>query len=275
MRFKRKSRVIPSLMILPYLFFMFFCGIVPIVYGIREVRNPSWVNMQGGYSTFIKVLHDFRVGPALVNILFLLALFVPLMIITVLAVSLLLDAVEFRRNGLLRLLFLVPSLIPVGVAVIFWLAVVGPDVVWDHSNIRWFIGAIAFSTGIGSWIVIQYGSLRSIPHEVLEAGIVDGCGRFQLALRLKLPMISKYVAYMVILLIVNTLQIFNEPNLLQFTNMTTDWSLSQIAFTYAFKNADFAGSSALSVMMLIPNLILALLFVFFTDFLKKDRATWR
>lgn len=254
---------------------MFFCGIIPIVYGILEVRNPSWINMEGGYETFIKVFQDFRVGPAIVNVLFLLALFVPLMIITVLAVSLLLDSVEFKYNNAMRLLFLIPGLIPTAVAVLFWSSVVGYDVVWDKSNIRWFIGAISFSTGIGSWIVIQYGSLRSISHEVLEAGIVDGCNRFQLAWRLKLPMISKYVGYMVILLIVNALQIFNEPNLLISTNMTTDWSLSQIAFSYAFKNADFAGGSALSIMMLIPNVILALLFVFNTDFLKKTRDTWR
>ena len=272
---KRKSRIVPSLMILPYVAFMFFCGIIPIVYGFLEVRNPSWINMDGGYETFIKILHDFRVGPALINILFLLAIFVPLMIITVLAVSLLLDSVEFKYNNAMRLLFLIPGLIPTAVAVLFWTAVVGYDVVWDKSNIRWLIGVISFSTGIGSWIVIQYGSLRSISHEVLEAGIVDGCNRFQLAWRLKLPMIGRYVAYMVILLIVSTLQIFNEPNLLMDTNMSTDWSPSQIAFGYAFKNADFAGGVALSLIMLIPNVILALLFVLNTDFMKKSKGTWK
>lgn len=254
---------------------MFFCGIVPIGYGILEVRNPSWINMEGGYETFIKILDDFRVGPALINILFLLAIFVPLMIITVLAVSLLLDSVDFKYNNLMRLLFLIPGLIPTAVAVLFWSEVVGYDVVWNKSNIRWLIGVISFSTGIGSWIVIQYGSLRSISQEVLEAGIVDGCNRFQLAIRLKLPMISRYVAYMVILIIVSAMQIFNEPNLLQSTNMTTDWSPSQIAFGYAFKNADFAGGVALSLIMLIPNVILAFLFVLNTDFMKKSKSTWK
>ena len=262
-------------MILPYVAFMFFCGIIPIVYGFLEVRNPSWINMDGGYETFIKILHDFRVAPALINVLFLLAIFVPLMIVTVLAVSLLLDSVDFKYNNAMRLLFLIPGLIPTAVAVLFWSSVVGYDVVWDKSNIRWLIGVISFSTGIGSWIVIQYGSLRSISHEVLEAGIVDGCNRFQLAVRLKLPMIGRYVAYMTILLLVNTLQIFNEPNLLMYTNMTTDWSPSQIAFGYAFKNADFAGGVALSLIMLIPNVILAILFVLNTDFMKKSKSAWR
>ena len=262
-------------MIFPYVAFMLFCGIIPIVYGVLEVRNPSWINMQGGYSTFIKILDDFRVGPAIINVLFLLAIFVPLMIVTVLAVSLLLDSIEFKYNNGTRLLFLIPGLIPVAVAVLFWSSVVGYDVVWEKSNIRWLIGAISFSTGIGSWIVIQYGSLRSISHEVLEAGVVDGCNRFQLAWRLKLPMISRYIAYMTILLVVGALQIFNEPNLLQYTNMTTDWSPSQIAFSYAFKNADFAGGVALSLIMLIPNVILAFLFVLNTDFMKKSRSPWR
>ena len=275
MKLRRKSRIIPTLMILPDLSFMLFCGIIPIVYGFLEVRNPSWINMDGGYETFVKILDDFRIGPAIINILFLLALFVPLMIITVLAVSLLLDSVDFKYNNATRLLFLIPGLIPTAVAVLFWTSVVGYEVVWDKSNIRWLIGAIAFTTGIGSWIVIQYGSLRSISHEVLEAGIVDGCNRFQLAWRLKLPMISRYVAYMVILLLVSTMQIFNEPNLLMDTNMTTDWSPSQIAFSYAFKNADFAGGVALSLIMLIPNVILALLFVWNTDFMKKSKTSWR
>ena len=88
-------------------------------------------------------------------------------------------------------------------------------------------------------------------------------------------MISRYIAYMTILLVVGALQIFNEPNLLQYTNMTTDWSPSQIAFSYAFKNADFAGGVALSLIMLIPNVILAFLFVLNTDFMKKSRSSWR
>ena len=83
---KRSAQIIPSLMILPYVCFMFFCGIIPIAYGILEVRNPSWVNMDGGYETFLKVLQDFRVGPALINVFFIIIIFVPLMAITVLSI---------------------------------------------------------------------------------------------------------------------------------------------------------------------------------------------
>ena len=121
---KLSAQIIPSLMILPYVCFMFFCGIIPIGYGILEVRNPSWVNMDGGPETFLKVLQDFRVGPALINVFFIILIFVPLMAITVLSISLLLDATDLRGNAFIRLLFLIPALIPTGVAVLFWVSVV-------------------------------------------------------------------------------------------------------------------------------------------------------
>ena len=250
---------------------MLFCSIVPVIYGILEVPKPSFVNLTGGYDTFFKVLQDFRLMPALTNILFLLLIFVPLMIITVLVISLLMDSVEIRGNAVMRMIFLIPALIPSGVAVLFWFALVGPDVIWDSSNIRWFIGGIIFSTGIGGWIVIQYGSLRSISEEILEAGVVDGCNRFQLAWRLKIPLITRYITYMAILLVVNAIQIFTEPNLLLSTKVTTDWSFNQIAFSYAFSYGDFSGGTAISLMLLVPNIVLALLFAFYTDFLRKQQ----
>lgn len=269
MKIRRKSRIIPSLMILPYVAFMFFCGIIPIIFAILEVPKPSFVNLTGGYDIFLKVLRDFRLMPALINILFLLVIFVPLMTITVLVISLLMDSLEIKGNGAIRLIFLFPSLIPSGVAVLFWFTMFNDHVTWNNSNIRWLIGGIIFSTGVGGWIVIQYGSLRSIPEEIIEAGVIDGCNKLALAWLLKIPLITRYIFYMVIVLITNVIQIFTEPNLLLSTKVTSDWSFNQIAFSYAFSYGDFSGANAISLMLLIPNIVLALLFAFYTDFLKK------
>lgn len=266
---KRRVKIAPILMFAPYLAAMLFCGIIPLFSSILEVRNPSWVNLEGGYSTMIKILGDFRVIPALWHALFLLAIFVPLMIIFVLAISLLLDATPMRGNTIMRLVLLLPGIVSGGVAVMIWKQLLGPDIVWNGSNIRWLIGGIAFTSGVGSWIVIQYGSLRSISHEVLEAALVDGCSKIQLALRIKLPMISRYIGYMTILLIVGAIQIYSEPTLLTSTGLTTDWSLSQVAYSYAFRAGDFPGATALSLNMLIPNIILAIIFISRTDFLTR------
>ncbi|MEI9906926.1 MAG: sugar ABC transporter permease [Actinomycetota bacterium] len=266
---RHRYRATPIAMIAPYLVLMAFCGFIPLIFAIQEVHKPSWVNLNGSYTTIFRILRDFRVIPALWHTLFLLAIFVPLMIIFVLAISLLLDATPVRGNTFMRLVLLLPGIVSGGIAVLIWTSLIGSDVHWTSNSIRWLIGGIAFTSGVGSWIVIQYGSLRSISHEVLEAARVDGCNRIQLALRIKLPMIGRYIGYMTILLTAGAIQIYSEPSLLMSTGLTTDWSLSQVAYSYAFRTGDFAGGTALSLDMLIPNIILGIIFILRTDFLKK------
>lgn len=256
-------------MFLPYLILMIFCALLPLLYAIWEVKSPSWVNLDGGFSTIYKLLKDFRVVPALGHTFFLIAFFVPIMIITVLTISLLLDAIRIRGNAVIRLILLLPGLVSGGIAVLIWTSLTKNHIMWNNHNIHWLIGGLAFSSGIGSWIVIQYGSLKSISPEVLEAAKVDGCNKLQIAVRIKIPMIGRYIGYMTILLLTGAIQIFNEPAQLVSSGLTSDWSISQVAYNYAFRTGDFAGGTALALDMLIPTFLLGLIFVLRTDFLKK------
>lgn len=268
---RHKYRAAPMAMIAPYFALMLFTGFIPLLVAIREVANPSWVNLEGSYSTIFRILKDFRVVPDLKHALFLLVFFVPITIIAVLAISLLLDATPVRGNTLMRLIFLLPGIVSGGISVLIWMFFIGRHISWNPGNVQWLIAGIAFSTGAGSWIVIQYGSLRSIPHEVLEAARVDGCNRLQLALRIKVPLISRYIGYMSILLTAGAIQIYSEPALLTGSGLTTNWwSLNQVAYSYAFQTADFAGGTALALDMLVPSIIIGIIFVMRTDFLKRD-----
>lgn len=270
--FRRSEyRIAPLGMIAPYLALMLFCGFIPLLVAIREVANPSWINLEGSYSTFFMILGDFRVVTNLKHALFLLVVYVPLTMIAVLAVSLLLDSTRIRGNTLMRFVFLLPGIVAGGISVQIWMFLIGAHISWNPGNVQWIVAGVAFSTAAGSWIVIQYGSLRSIPHEVLEAARVDGCNRLQLALRIKLPMIGRYVGYMAILLTAGAIQIYSEPALLSSVGLTSNWwSLNQVAYSYAFQTADFAGGTALSLDMLLPSVIIGIIFIMRTDFLKRE-----
>ena len=56
---------------------------------------------------------------------------------------------------------------------------------------------IAFWTGAGGWIVVMTGALNNISDEVIDSAKIDGANALQLALRIKLPLIKKWVVYMV------------------------------------------------------------------------------
>ena len=127
---------------------------------------------------------------------------------------------------------------------------------------------MAFFAIAGNWILIQYGSLQSISGEVIEAARVDGCSAFQIAIRIKLPLIKKYIVYMGVLIFAGGLQIFVEPQLIDggiYSGIAEAWSLDQLSFELAFTSGDFGGASALSLMLLVPSLLGALVVIFKTD----------
>ena len=108
---------------------------------------------------------------------------------------------------------------------------------------------MTFFTGAGNWIVIQYGSLQSIPDDLLEAAKLDGANAWQVALRIKLPLIRKYLIYMLVLVMAAGLQIFVEPYLLSstvFPGIAKDWSLNQLSYTLAFLGSNLGAATALS-----------------------------
>ena len=271
MALKTKYRVAPLLMISPYLALMLFCGFIPLIYAINEVSKPSWKNLNGSYSTLYKILGDFRVIPDLGHSVFLLFVYVPITIVAVLGLSLLLDSTRVPGNTFMRLVFLLPGIVSGGISVFIWMFFIGNHVTWNLNNEAWIIAGVAFSSGTGSWVVIQYGSLRSIPREVLEAARVDGCNRWKLAIKIKIPMISRYIGYMGILLTASAIQIYTEPALLTKIGLPSNWwSLNQVAYSYAFQSGDFAAGTALSLDMIIPSVIIAIIFIRKTDFLKRS-----
>lgn len=292
---KLKSRqveaVAGSLMFLPYAAFLILFAIMPIALAASTSMTPSLANPEGGFGNFLFVINDFRFWPAVVNVSTFLAIYLPAMVIVVAVMSLLLDALRTRVTVSLRLAYLVPASITGAVAILVWYFMLEPQFspfkdlligmgltsgtqVFSQTNLVWVFALMAFFTGAGNWIVIQYGSLQSIPDDILEAAKIDGANAFQTAIRIKLPLIRKYLIYMVILTFAAGLQIFVEPFLISssvYPNLARDWSLNQLSYSLAFSGANLGAATALSLMLLVVCIIAALLVIFKTDFFDEAR----
>ncbi len=292
------SKIHGSLMFLPYLVLLFAWAIYPLYIAITKSLESSRPVPEGGIGNYLFVLEDFRFWPALLNVSLFLAIYLPAMLIVVAGMSLLLDTLKPRFTVPLRLAYLVPATITGSVAVLVWYFMLEPTFspfagaleqigwvqgtdVFNQGNLAWIFALIAFSTGAGNWIVIQYGSLQSIPDELLEAAKIDGANSWQTAIGIKLPLIRKYLIYMLILAFAAAIQIFVEPYLMSSVpsalGLANDWSLNQLAYNLAFRGTNLAAASALSFMLLIVCLILALFIIYRTDFfdeadLKKRKA---
>lgn len=284
-RVKSNSNFAMWVMFSPYLFLLIAFGIIPVFMALAEVPHESRTNPDGGWDAFNIVLHDFRFLPAVQHVLGFMAIFVPVTIVFVIAMALMLDVNPTAWKKWLRMAYIVPASISGAVAVLVWYAILQPtispikeplkwvgltqsDQIWQTENLLYIFAIMAFFAIAGNWILIQFGSLQSISGEVIEAARVDGCSAFQIAMRIKLPLIKKYVVYMGVLIFAGGLQLFVEPELLNkgiYLGISEAWSLDQLSFELAFTSGDFGGASALSLMLLIPSLIGALIVIFKTD----------
>lgn len=290
---KNKNNLAMWVMFSPYLFLLISFGLIPIIMAILEVPHESRVNPDGGWDAFTIVLQDFRFLPAVKNVLGFMAIFVPTTIIFVIAMALMLDVNPTAWKKWLRMAYIVPAAISGAVAVLVWYALLQPtfspiktplswvgittsDQIWQTKNLVFIFAIMAFFAIAGNWILIQFGSLQSISGEVIEAARVDGCSAFQIAMRIKLPLIKKYIVYMGVLIFAGGLQIFVEPQLIDsgiYSGIAEAWSLDQLSFELAFTSGDFGGASALSLMLLVPSFLGALVVIFKTDMFDDAEVT--
>ena len=286
---KNKNNLAMWVMFSPYLFLLISFGLIPIIMALLEVPHESRVNPDGGWDAFTIVLQDFRFLPAVRNVLGFMAIFVPTTILFVIVMALMLDVNPTAWKKWLRMAYIVPAAISGAVAVLVWYALLQPafspikeplswvgivtsDQIWQTKNLVYIFAIMAFFAIAGNWILIQFGSLQSISGEVIEAARVDGCSAFQIAIRIKLPLIKKYIVYMGVLIFAGGLQIFVEPQLIDtgiYSGIAEAWSLDQLAFELAFTSGDFGGASALSLMLLVPSFLGALVVIFKTDMFEE------
>jgi len=291
-RAKLMGRVNGMLMFLPYFVLLVMFAIVPIVMAASVSMEKSMTNPDGLFGNYLFVLQDFRFLPAVINVSLFLLIYLPAMLIVVAGLSLLLDSIQSRYTVPLRLAYLVPAGITGSVAILVWYFMLEPTYspfaaifaefgwtqgtdIFNASNLIYIFALMTFFTGAGNWIVIQYGSLQSIPDDVLEAARIDGANAFQIAFQIKLPLIRKYLIYMLILVMAAGLQIFVEPYLISssvYPGIAKDWSLNQLGYTLAFLGSNLGAATALSLMLLIVMVVLALIVIFRTDFFDEAKT---
>ena len=292
-RSRRRTEWAPYAFVLPYLLLLLAFGVFPILYalGLSFFETGGQANHFAGLANYRKVLGDYRLGQSVLNVMSYIGLWLPAMALGVTGLALLLHARPGRLSSALRLVYYLPGAVSGTAAVLLWLFMLEPQIspfgpllrvlgftqgydVLAARNLPVVFAVMAFFASAGGWIVVLYGALTSIPGEVLEAARIDGCTDMQLATRIKLPMVSKNAVFMLVLSFAAGFQLFVEPALVNKTTLgavaSGDWAINQIAYSYAFTRLDFGGSSALSTLLLLVGLIVALWLVFRTDFYRVD-----
>jgi multiple sugar transport system permease protein len=265
-------------------------GVVPTVYAIYFAFTNAG-NTFAGLSNFTAAASDFRFLPAVEHVGLYLVFWLASLVVFVVGLALLLHRLAARGvSRTLRFLYYVPGALAGAASVMVWLFMLDPTVspvgfllralgystfgeVIAPGNLPVLFTLIAFWTGAGGWIVVMFGALNNISLDVLEAARIDGANAWQTARRIQIPMLRKWIVYMVILAFAGGTQLFVEPQLLSQASVGVagrDYSPNQLSYDFAFQNNNVNTAAAISVELLLLGLVVAAVFVARSGFFDAD-----
>ena len=269
------------LFVLPYVVLLVLFGAVPVLYSVYLAFTDGDGRF-AGVQNFTDTFSDFRFVPAVTHVAaFVLIWLVALTVFVVLLALVVHRVVSRRSRTAIRFAYYVPGALAGASSVMLWLFVLDPSVspvsgllhalgydkftdVIAPGHLPSIFAVIAFWTGAGGWILVLYGALNTISSDVVEAAKMDGAGPIRTAISIELPMIRKWIVYMLILSFAAGTQLFVEPQLVSqasFGIVPNDYAVNQLAYQYAFTQNNFNGSAALSVGLLLVSLVCATVFV--------------
>lgn len=273
-----------------YVILLVAFGVVPTGYAVYFAFTGT-DNTFAGLANFAAAAADFRFVSSAGHVALYLVCWLAALVVLVVGLALLLHRLATRTLGrALRFLYYVPGALAGAASVLVWLFMLDPTVspagfllralgfdtfgqVIAPGRLPVVFTLIAFWTGAGGWIVVMYGALNTISPDLLEAARIDGAGAWQTARRIQIPLLRKWIVYMVILAFAGGTQLFVEPQLLSQASLGVagrDYSLNQLSYDFAFQNDNINTAAAISVELLVVSVVVAGVFVARSGFFDAD-----
>jgi multiple sugar transport system permease protein len=285
-----RARRAGHVFVAPYVVLLVAFGVVPTGYAIYFAFTDAG-GAFAGLSNFAAAAGDFRFAAAVGHVALYLVCWLGTLVVLVVGLALLLHRVTARPvSGTLRFLYYLPGALAGAAGVLLWLFMLDPAVspvafllrafgfdtfgqVVAPGHLPVLFTLIAFWTGAGGWIVVMYGALNNISSDLIEAARIDGASAWQTARRIQIPLLRKWIVYMVILAFAGGTQLFVEPQLLSQASVGVagrDYSLNQLSYDFAFQNNNINTAATISVELLVVGVVAAGLFVTRSRFFDAD-----
>lgn len=207
---------------------------------------------------------------------------VPVMIVLACVIALLFDTALVRLRRLFQFAIFLPYAVPGVIAALLWGFLYQPGVspimqglhgigipidMLAPGTVLWAIANVSLWSYTGINVIIIFSALQAVPREIQEAARLDGAGEFRTAISVKLPMIAPAVLLTTLSSIIGTLQLFNEPQVLQSVtpNISSDYTPNMAIFAATTYAKDPNLASAMAVILGIATLIVSLVVLRLTN----------
>jgi len=260
-----------SLYVLPALLLILILIYIPIVqtgyYGLMDWNGIGKMKFIG-LENYKNLIHDKMFWQSTWHSL-LLGIFSTISLIGYLILSLIL-ASKIKGANFLRKIYLIPMLLSSVAIAQLWAKIFDPSngminrllmafgvenpPLWlaDSNIVLYALFIPIVWQYAGFYIIIFYAALKNVPEELIEAAKIDGATAFQIAYKIKVPLIASVIKVMVILAIVGSLKYFDLIFVLTGggPNHASEVMASYM-YTEAFTKYNFGYGSAIGFGLLV------------------------
>ncbi|TKV26385.1 sugar ABC transporter permease [Arthrobacter sp. NamB2] len=260
--------------------------ILPLVFAFRMSLFTSTLatgNKFVGAENYVKAFTDPIFLQGLGTVAKFALIMIPAQMVVALVAALVLDNLATWASKFSRLMIFIPYAVPVVIGALMWgflysprfgpassifglFGAAAPDFLAQDSIFGSLVNIVTWQWA-GYYMIIIYAALRGIDPGIYEAAVLDGATDRQIALRIKVPMISSSLVMVVIFALIGTLQFFTEPQVLRAVAqgaIPTSYTPNMYAFSLAFSYSQFNYASAISFALGIVVFVFSFFFLFLT-----------
>jgi multiple sugar transport system permease protein len=216
-----------------FVLFTAFPMVATLVFSFTNINLTQSQPLQFvGLKNYETLLRDQQTWTSLGITFKFAALALPLAVILPLLVALLLHSRHLVASGAFRILFFLPFVVPFVATVFIWGGMLNPETGWINAALEavgvkdppgwledpsWVYPGLALIGvwGIGAGMIVYLAALKGIPTDLYEAARIDGAGAWQSLRHITVPMLTPVIFYTIVLSVVEVLQYFLVPLVLQ------------------------------------------------------------
>ncbi|WP_213585397.1 carbohydrate ABC transporter permease [Paenibacillus sp. J2TS4] len=274
---KRISHSIkPYLFLLPCLFFVVLFTYYPFAKTLH--LGFTLVDMNGdpvefvGLENYIEVFKDKQFARTLLNTLKYTVVTIPGIFVISLTLALL---AEKRRKGstIYQVMFALPMAVSMSSTVMIFQLLMNPTIgMFNYITglgINWFgdenyamlgIAILSIWMGLGINFLFLLASLRNVPQELLESASIEGANYIQQFTKIKFPLITPTVFFLICTDLIGALMVFGPVMILTKGGpMGSTETMIYWMYTEAFEKGKYGYGSAIAVIIFFLVMLFTLL----------------
>ncbi len=269
------------ILLIPTMVTMLFLFVVPIVQVVimsfTDYRLTTGVMNFNGLTNYKYLFTDAKFGKAMLNTATFAVFKLTLDVVLGLGVALMLDSKVICRRAM-RTIYFSPVVVPVVACSLIWLWFYDPGIgplnqiltalgleplKWLYSESTAMLSIIIFSVwhGLGYNVILLLAGLQNIPETCIEAAKVEGANEWTIIRRIKLPLLSPVISFVIMMGIINAFKAFSEVNVMTpdgGPGYSTAMAVNYI-YEQAFTNGRMGRGAAASLILFAVIFILTML----------------